>query len=265
MPSCADDNRLDCGIGGIGSQDARCAVVLFSRVPIPGRTKTRLHSILSPEECAALHEAMALDLAEKLAALGNPLVLRYSDEWRNLADGEEARDAFIERMRRAAASAVSFAAIPQEGGNLGERMANAMLDTFRQGVSGCILLGSDLPNIMADDIRLAESALASSDAVFGPSADGGFWLIGLRSPLSKLFEGKHYGTGSVLTEALTVCRAFGLKVALLREAFDVDVPEDYYRLCNHVNEHDSRLGARTVDAVSNLMSVTAAGGGSNKA
>ena len=77
MPSCADDNRLDCGSGGIGSQDARCAVVLFSRVPIPGRTKTRLHSILSPEECAALHEAMALDLAEKLAALGNPLVLRF--------------------------------------------------------------------------------------------------------------------------------------------------------------------------------------------
>ena len=89
MPSCANDNRLDRDVEGIGSQNARSAVVLFSRVPIPGRTKTRLHSILSPEECAALHEAMARDLAEKLAALGNPLGLRYSDEWRNLADGEE--------------------------------------------------------------------------------------------------------------------------------------------------------------------------------
>ena len=126
-------------------------------------------------------------------------------------------------------------------------------------------MGSDLPNIMADDIRLAESALSSSDVVFGPSADGGFWLIGLRTPFPKVFEGKHYGTGTVLTEAVAVCRAYGFKVALLREAFDVDVPEDYYRLCNHVNERDSRLGARTVDAVRNLMSVTAADGGSNQA
>ncbi len=265
MPRSVDDNRLDCSIESISPQGARCTVVLFSRVPIPGRTKTRLHSILSPEECAALHEAMALDLAEKLAALGNPLVLCYSDEWRSPAGGEEARDAFIERMRRAAASAVSFAAIPQEGGNLGERMANAMRDVFQQGANGCILIGSDLPSIMADDIRLAESALSSSDAVFGPSADGGFWLIGLRTPFPKIFEGKHYGTGNVLTEALTVCRAFDLKVALLREAFDVDVPEDYYRLCNRVNERDLHLGARTVDAVRNLMSVTAAGGGSNQA
>ena len=265
MPSSVDDNRLDCDIESVGSQDARCAVVLFSRIPIPGKTKTRLHSILSPEECAALHEAMALDLAEKLSVLGNPLVLCYSDEWRGLADGEKARDAFIERMRRAAASAVSFAAIPQEGGNLGERMANAMQEMHRQGAGGCILMGSDLPNIMADDIRLAESALSSSDVVFGPSADGGFWLIGLRTPFPKVFEGKHYGTGTVLTEAVAVCRAYGLKVALLREAFDVDVPEDYYRLCNHVNESDSCLGARTVEAVRNLMSVTAADGGFNQA
>ena len=265
MPSSVDDNCLDCDIGNIGSQDGRCAVVLFSRIPIPGKTKTRLHPILSPEECAALHEAMALDLAEKLSVLGNPLVLCYSDEWRGLVDGEKARDAFIERMRKAAASAASFTAIPQEGGNLGERMSNAMQEMYRQGAGGCILMGSDLPNIMADDIRLAESALSSSDAVFGPSADGGFWLIGLRTPFPKVFEGRHYGTGSVLTEALAVCRAFNLKVALLREAFDVDVPEDYYRLCNHVSENDFRLGARTVDAVRNLMSVTAAGGGSNQA
>ena len=263
MPSSADDNRCDGGIESIGSQDARCAVLLFSRIPIPGKTKTRLHSILSPEECAALHEAMALDLAEKLAALGNPLVLCYSDEWRGLAGGEEARDAFIERMRKAAAGAESFAAIPQKGGNLGDRMTNAMQEAFRRGAGGCILMGTDLPNVIADDIKLAESALSTSDVVFGPSIDGGYWLIGLRTPFQKVFEGKHYGTGSVLTEAVAVCRAYGLKVALLREAFDVDVPEDYYQLCNYVNEGDVRLGERTIDAVHNLMGVTAADRGSS--
>lgn len=239
-------------------EDARCTLILFSRVPIPGKTKTRLHSILSPEECAILQEAMALDLAEKLAALGYPLVLCYSDEWRGPADGEKARDAFIERMRASAAGAASFTAIPQEGGNLGERMENAMREAFQQGATRCILLGSDLPIIMGDDIRLAERSLSDSDVVLGPSADGGYWLIGLRAPFPKVFEGKHYGTDVVLTEAVTVCRAYGLKVTLLREAFDIDVPDDYYQLCNQVNMSDSHLGARTVDAVRNLMSVTAA-------
>lgn len=234
-----------------------CYTILFTRVPVPGRTKTRLLPILSAEECATLQRAMTLDLAEKLAALGNPLVLCYSDEWEGIDDGPSLRDTFIEEVRVAAAAASSFHVVAQEGSDLGARMANAMQFAFDQGAAGCILMGSDLPDIMRNDIQIAQRALTYSDVVLGPTADGGYWLIGTRTPFPALFEGKQYGTSNVLTEAIAACREHGRAVALSRETFDIDIPEDYYQLCGQVTKGDFRLGPRTVEAVSKLMDVSA--------
>ena len=239
---------------------AGCTIILFTRIPVPGRVKTRLHPILSPEECAVLQEALILDQAEKLATLGNPLVLSYSDEWSSIDDGEQVRDAFVERVRAVSAGAASFQAVPQRGSSLGDRMASALQDAFELGARGCLLMGSDLPDIMRTDIQVAERALTYSDVVLGPTADGGYWLIGMREPFPQIFEGKHYGTGTVLTEAVAASREMGRTVALSRETFDIDVPQDYFQLCNQVNMGDFRLGPRTVDAVRNQMGVSAANG-----
>lgn len=237
-----------------------CSIILFTRVPVPGKTKTRLLPILSPEECATLQEAMTLDLAEKLSELKHPIILCYSDEWCGEENGVVLRDSFIENVRQACANAPSFTAVPQCGEGLGERMANAMDDAFKQGAHGCLLMGSDLPDIMRHDIEVAQRALAYSDVVLGPTGDGGYWLIGSRTPFPQVFEDKDYGTANVLTDAVAACRAHGRTVALSRETFDIDVPEDYFLLCNQVNKGDFRLGPRTVDAVRNLMGVSAANG-----
>ncbi|MBQ9069082.1 MAG: TIGR04282 family arsenosugar biosynthesis glycosyltransferase [Eggerthellaceae bacterium] len=239
------------------SNERPCTIILFTRIPIAGRTKTRLLPILSADECALLQRAMALDLAEKLAALGSPLMLCYSDEWRDIEGGEALRDAFIEDVRQAASEAVELTIVSQEGSGLGQRMSNAMQMAFDAGAGGCILMGSDLPDVMRTDIEIAQRALTYSDVVLGPSSDGGYWLIGTRTPFPAIFEGKHYGGSSVLTEAVAACRAYGRKVALSRETFDIDVPQDYYQLCKQVSTGDFRLGPRTVEAVSHLMEVSA--------
>ena len=96
------------------------------------------------------------------------------------------------------------------------------------------------------------------DVVLGPSSDGGYWLVGLNEPFPELFEGKEYHMDRVLAEAVATCRAHDRKVALSRETFDVDVPEDYFMLCNQVAQGNFRLGVRTVDAVRNLMPISPA-------
>ena len=234
-----------------------CAIILFSRVPIEGKVKKRLEPILSASECAVLQEAMALDIASKLATLDVPLLLSYSDEWRGVEGGESIRDAFIVKVSEAASSAPFFKAIRQQGEELGERMAHAMQETFDLGASSCLLMGSDLPCIMRNDIELAQRALSYSDVVLGPTEDGGYWLVGSRTPFPQMFEGKTYGSHTVLTEAVSTCRRYGLSVSLSRETFDVDEPNDYYQLCNQVTMGDFRLGWRTIEAVRHLMSVSA--------
>ncbi|MEQ9489381.1 MAG: TIGR04282 family arsenosugar biosynthesis glycosyltransferase [Alphaproteobacteria bacterium] len=67
--------------------------------------------------------------------------------------------------------------IAQGRGDLGQRMARA----FRNAPPGpVIIIGSDIPYIRPSDLRRAATILGQSDAVFGPSGDGGYWLVGLK-------------------------------------------------------------------------------------
>lgn len=232
-----------------------CALVVFTRIPVPGKTKTRLMPLLSADECAFMQEAMVLDLLEKLATMENPVVLFHSDEWVGIEGGEAMRDSFIQKAHNAAEGAQLFHVFEQQGSGLGERMSHAMNEVFGLGANGCLLMGSDLPDIMKADVHVAERALEYSDVVFGPSDDGGYWLIGTSAPFPELFQDKEYGIGSVLTDAVATCRNFGKTVALSRETFDVDTQDNFVTLCNQVRKGDFRIGPRTVGAVKHFMDI----------
>lgn len=238
---------------------ARPAIILFTRIPVPGRVKTRLLSALSGEECARLQEAMLLDEAERLEAVCRrsslSLAVYYSDETADLSDAEASalRERFFEQVRAAA----PFARFEgQTGEGLGARMHNAMCAELAAGAPWCILMGSDLPLVTFD---LVEKAIATfegedwesgplatpSDVVLCPSDDGGYWLVGLRRPCPELFSGKRYGVGSVLAEALATCYDLGLAVALGPTACDLDTPDELEELRSLAQSGDPRVGKRT--------------------
>ena len=135
---------------------------------------------------------------------------------------------------------------PQQGNYLGERMADAMESALRTASGPCVLVGSDIPQISAQDVPAAMRALAGHDVVFGPGSDGGYWLVGCREPFPQLFNGKVFSKADVLSEAFAVCRANGRSVALMHGLFDVDTPADYQALCDCIKACDSRLGPRTL-------------------
>lgn len=227
------------------SSPTGCSYIIFTRVPIPGKVKTRLMPRLTEDECAQLQDAMVLDLTEKLADLGNSLMLCYSDEWKDIENGEALRDRFVSKVCSTCSEKCEMYVFPQEGNDLGTRMANAVEKALGNGSKSCLLMGSDHPYIRREDVCEAEEALANADVVFGPSKDGGFWLVGLKKPFPELFEKKFYGEGPVLEQAIASCRAHGRTFALACESSDIDIPDDYDSLCNRVNSGDVRVGPRT--------------------
>jgi len=80
---------------------------------------------------------------------------------------------------------------------------------------------------VTDATNLPHSFPKPCDLVLGPATDGGYWLIGLRSPQSSLFDGIHWSTDSVLAETLARAKEARLTVALLRTLSDVDTAEDW--------------------------------------
>ena len=116
--------------------------------------------------------------------------------------------------------------IPQRGTGLDERLAAAFTDTHRLRPDPIVLIGMDTPQITPALLHEAGAALERHDAVYGPAADGGYWLLGLRRPDPALILGvpmSHPETGKQQLDRLT--RA-GLNVHHLPELTDIDTAAD---------------------------------------
>jgi len=176
-------------------------LLVIAKQPVPGRVKTRLVPPCTHEQAAALAEAALADTLHTAAAV--PARRRVL-----VLDGEPGPWL-----------PPGFDIVPQCGGPLDERLANA----FAGADGPALLIGMDTPQVTRD---LLTVDWQGADAVFGPAADGGFWALGLRVPDPALLRGVPMSTAS--TGAIQRARllAAGLRVADLPQLRDVDTAAD---------------------------------------
>ena len=118
----------------------------------------------------------------------------------------------------------------QTAGDLAVRMAHAMSATLAQGHDAVVLVGSDAPDLPVEMISDAVAALHGEAAerriVFGPAADGGFYLVGGRTAPVEAFDGVRWGRDDVLAAVTARAESAGLDVVLVRPWYDVDTEDD---------------------------------------
>ncbi|TDD63799.1 glycosyltransferase [Actinomadura rubrisoli] len=181
-------------------------MVVIAKEPVPGRVKTRLTPAYTPAEAAALAEAALADtLAAVAAAPAGRRTLALAGAPGPWLPG-------------------GFTVIPQRGGGLDERLAHAFADAYAG--RPLVLIGMDTPQVTPALLGLACAGLARCGAVFGPAADGGFWLLGLRRPDARLLAGVPMSRPDTGRVQLGRLRAAGLEVGLLPELTDVDTAAD---------------------------------------
>ena len=188
-------------------------LIVFTRFPMPGRAKTRLIPALGPLGAALLQRRMTESV---LGALARPGGREYHTEVRHAGGGWR-------KMRRWLGPSLRY--VDQGGGGLGRRMHRAMSDAFADGCSRAVIIGTDCPRITRDHVRDAFEALATHDVVLGPSADGGYWLLGARADVD-VFDGVAWGTDQVLGQTCRRVSDRGLSMQLLERLSDVDSPCD---------------------------------------
>ena len=189
-------------------------LLIFSRVPVLGRVKSRLAAgVGQPAALAVYHELLAITRTAAVAAQVPTTV------WLADAVGPEP----------SAAEAQEWAAMTtrcQAAGDLGERMTAAFAVAFAAGASRVAIIGTDCPGLRADHLRQAFALLAEHDVVLGPATDGGYYLLGLRQPQPELFQNKEWSTATVLTDTVADAHRLSRRVALLPELRDVDTAAD---------------------------------------
>lgn len=187
-------------------------LLVFARAPIPGETKTRLIPALGAEGAAALHERLVRRTLATVRGLA-PVTLCCAPGAEHPFFQSLALDLGVELQG-------------QRGADLGERMSRALQDAL-SGARAVVLIGTDCADLRRADPGAAFSALADgADAVLGPVADGGYWLLGLRRWDESLFEGMPWGTAQVLERTRRVLAGLGWRWQELAVRHDVDRPED---------------------------------------
>jgi rSAM/selenodomain-associated transferase 2/rSAM/selenodomain-associated transferase 1 len=190
-------------------------LILFTRYPEPGKTKTRLISVLGSRGAAELQKQMT----EHILMRTDRLVRNRQVDMEVSYEGGSRR-----LMEEWLGNHISYRS--QGFGDLGNRMAQAFSHAFNKGKTRVVIVGSDCPGITETTVRTAFDLLDQFDLVLGPANDGGYYLIGLRQEESKLFDDVPWGTVEVGARTLEKARQLGLRWITVEPLDDVDRAED---------------------------------------
>ncbi|HEX3822832.1 MAG TPA: DUF2064 domain-containing protein [Mycobacteriales bacterium] len=185
---------------------AEVHLVVIAKAPVAGQVKTRLCPPYTLTEAAVLAEAALMDTLDTVAA--TPAA---------------ARTVVLEGAVGPWLPA-GFSVIPQRGNGLDERLAAGLLDAQHNHRAPVLLVGMDTPQLTpalladaCDDLMTGDT-----DAVLGPTADGGWWALGLRHVDPSLLIGVPMSTPHTYTAQLARLAAHRLKVVKLPQLVDVD-------------------------------------------
>ena len=197
-------------------------LIVFTRFPEPGKTKTRLIPALGAKGAARLQRQMTEHILATAAkgSIRPGLTIEVRNEGGNTV-----------LMQEWLGSQFSYR--PQGLGDLGRRMTRAFEAAFRDSKKAAVIVGSDIPGISADIIQQAFERLQENDLVLGPAHDGGYYLIGMKNIIpaatyARLFEGINWGTGEVFSQTIQIANTLGLSIVLLESLADVDCSEDLH-------------------------------------
>ena len=188
-------------------------LVVMVKEPVAGRVKTRLAREVGTVRATSFYRTTSTALLTRVNRPG-----RWHTQLAVAPDAAVNSRAWHNYSRRR-----------QGNGDLGKRMQR-ILDTEPPGP--VVVIGTDVPTVTATHIAAALKSLGSHDAVFGPSPDGGYWLVGFkrRPRIPRAFASVKWSSRDTL--AHTLANLSGLSVACIETLADVDEAGDLAEVGN---------------------------------
>jgi uncharacterized protein len=196
-------------------------LMVFMRYPEPGKVKSRLAAGIGRQPAADLYARL---VRRTLGIAGDFKRARGDLEILLFFDPPEREEA----VQQSYPGPWQF--VPQAGCDLGERMAHAFRYAEGRGYRHAVLIGTDIADLKLLDLEEAFQALEEGQAVLGPAADGGYYLIGWNRPCDAVFQAQTWGSDKVYENTRDTFCQMGFTVKALKQRTDVDRSEDLSRL-----------------------------------
>ncbi len=188
-------------------------LIIFTRYPEPGKTKTRLIPALGAEGAAELQR----QLTEHTVIEARKLLKEISIAIYYTGSPQKVMESWL-------GNDLNY--FPQSSGDLGNRMKSAFTESFELEFSRVVIIGIDCPDLNIEIIRKGFESLDKNDLVLGEASDGGYYLIGLEKVIPELFQNISWGTNEVLSKTKIIAQQLKLNTVILPVLSDIDRPED---------------------------------------
>ncbi len=188
----------------------KSGLIIFIRNPVKGKVKTRLAKTMGDEKAFLIYNQLLSHTRHITRDLSCDKFLFYSDHidltdrWNN--------NQYQKRL--------------QTRGDLGERMSTAFRDLFMEGYEKLLIIGSDCMELNEAIINNAFDMLNIHRVIIGPSEDGGYYLLGMTTPLPGIFVNKKWGTPSVFADTVQDLLNAGIMEGRLETLKDIDEEKD---------------------------------------
>jgi len=200
-------------VSHMSSVDTKTALIVFVKNPELGKVKTRLAAQLGNEKALEIYLNL-LSYTHAVATSWDAILRVYYSDFIPEIDIWD----------------VGFGTKHlQTGNDLGERLHHAVSETFDEDVDNVIVIGSDCPKLNVEHLNKARAELRDVDVVVGPAKDGGYYLIGMKSLHSELFEGKSWSSHLLFDQTMETMIQSGLSWYELPILGDIDTVEDLER------------------------------------
>lgn len=194
-------------------------VIVFVKNAIPGKVKTRLAKTIGKDEALRVYLRLLAITKEEVSKVRAEKEVWYAWE-------VSENDIWDENY---------FKKKVQIEGDLGEKMKDAFKKSFDSGGEKIVLIGSDCPTLTNEVLEQAFNELNTSDVVFGPSEDGGYYLIGMSSFNPEVLEGIDWSTEKVMEQTEAKAKHIGIKLTKLKYLNDIDTEQDWKEYLANVN------------------------------
>jgi uncharacterized protein len=210
--------------------ETRETLIIFSRYPEAGKTKTRMIPVLGATGAAKLQQEMTehtINTAKKLKRSRNNLSIEV-----HFTGGDR------QLMKDWLGTELNY--YPQVTGDLGQKMSEAFARAFQDNNNRVVTIGTDCPDINENILIEAFQALEFRELkpinlVLGEARDGGYYAIALSQYSEKnyrntewksLFDNIAWGTDRVFQQTIDIANNLKLNTYYLPLLRDIDRPED---------------------------------------
>lgn len=197
------------------------ALIIFAKVAIPGKTKTRLAQGIGNDEAMRIYNLLVRYTQIITSKVKAKRYIFYTPHIQK-------NDGWVDSL---------FTKKMQSEGNLGNRMKSAFDQIFRHHEKA-VIIGTDCGELTSLDMEEAFVKLDDSDVVFGPANDGGYYLLGMKKVIPELFDDMPWSEDHLLSESTSICQKIDISYQLLEEKIDVDYVEDWLKVKENVEKID---------------------------